>query len=325
MNQQTNDISLFAERIRTRYPEGLTGVISVGGTRTTYILDQAQQSADPGQINDVNDYALNMQMRYLNLAEMFFELGGQNIIMPVLSYQSFYERGEEYAKRYTKFAQWLVAEPFQAFYHQMDVDPYFIGIDTLLHLPEHEVGHELGRVLKDFQDQWNYQDGRKKILWEIAPIPLFSFWQAQFTMSPEEQAKLQEQINSASDMNVMHDMLYRYYSKAAFGTELPVPHFYIASNRNGDLKSRSPLPLSLICGGSFRMFFTPYPSLFMTRETLQVILQDLAFGREDSASVRSFKTDYSGQFTSEMIEAERERIFALRDDPNSVFGLSRRR
>lgn len=325
MNQTPDEIRLFAERIRAHYPEGLTGVISVGGTRTTYILEQSQQSADPGQINDVNDYALNMQMRYLNLAEMFFELGGQNIIMPVLSYQSFYERGEEYTRRYTKFAQWLIAEPFQEFYHRLDVDPYFIGIDTLQNLPEHQIGHELGHVLQDFQDQWDYQDGRKKLLWEIAPIPLFSFWQAQFTMSPEEQAELQAQLNQASDMNVMHDVLYRYYSKAAFGTEIPVPHFYIASNRNGDLKSRSPIPLSLICGGSFRMFFTPYPSLFMTQETLQYILQDLAFGHDDSASVRSFKPDYSGQFTAEMIEKERQRIDDLRNDPTAILGLSRRR
>ncbi len=315
----------FAERIRARYPEGLTGVISVGGTRTTYILEQQPANPDPGKINDVSDYAQTMQTRYLDLARMFFELGGQNIILPVLSYQSFYERGEEYARRYTKFAQWLVNDNFQDFYHQMDVDPYFIGIDTLLHLPASEVGHELGQVLQDFQNRWDYQDGRKKILWEIAPIPLFSYWQAQFTMPPDVQAELQAQLSQATDMNVMHDLLYRYYSKAAFGTELPVPHFYIASNRNGDLKMRSPIPLSLICGGSFRMFFTPYPSLFMTQDVLQAILQDLAFGREDSASVRSFNTDYSGKFTGELIEAERQRIAELQNDPDAILGMSRRR
>jgi hypothetical protein len=315
----------FAKRIRARYPEGLTGVISVGGTRTTYILENHKQTNDPGKISDVSDYAQNMQARYLNLAEMFFDLGGQNIILPVLSYQSFYERGEEYAKRYTKFAQWLVNDNFQAFYHRMEVNPYFIGIDTLLHLPESEVGYELGRVLQDFQNNWDYQDGRKKILWEIAPIPLFSYWQAQFTTPTEEQAELQKQLSQATDMNVMHDLLYRYYSKAAFGTELPVPHFYIASNRNGDLKLRSPIALSLICGGSFRMFFTPYPSLFMTKNVLQEILQDLAFGREDTASVRSFNTDYSGKFTEESIEAERQRIMELQNDPEAILGMSRRR
>lgn len=318
-------MSDFAERIRARYPEGLTGVISVGGTRTTYILEQAQHNTDPGQIKDVSNYAENMQLRYLDLVKMFFNLGGQNIIMPVLSYQSFYERGEEYAKRYTQFAQWLVRERFQDFYHQHDVDPYFIGIDTLLHLPKTEIGHELGHVLKEFQDQWVYQEGRKKLLWEIAPIPLFSFWNVKTTLPLEEQTELEEALSQATDMNVMHDLLYRYYAKSAFGTELPVPHFYIASNRNGDLKLRSPLPLSLICGGSFRMFFTPYPSLFMTQDVLQAILQDLAFGREDSASVRSFKTDYSGQFTDEMIQAERQRIEMLRHDPEAIIGMSRRR
>jgi hypothetical protein len=42
----------FADRIRVRYPEGLTGVFAIGGTRTTYVLEQNRQTSDPGRIDN---------------------------------------------------------------------------------------------------------------------------------------------------------------------------------------------------------------------------------------------------------------------------------
>jgi hypothetical protein len=98
-----------------------------------------------------------------------------------------------------------------------------------------------------------------------------------------------------------------------------MPHFYLGSNRNGEMKLHAMLPIALLCGGDFRVFYTPYPTLFMTRETWQVMLEDLAFGK----AKRSKKLDYSGQWTPEQAEAEYQRIQALRADPQSTLGLIR--
>jgi hypothetical protein len=67
------------------------------------------------------------------------------------------------------------------------------------------------------------------------------------------------------------------------------------------------------------MFFTPYPALFTTRETLQAILEDLAFGKPLSSN----KIDYSGRFTPELAEQEYQRVMELAADPRSTLGLIR--
>jgi hypothetical protein len=99
-----------------------------------------------------------------------------------------------------------------------------------------------------------------------------------------------------------------------------MPHFYLGTNKSGDLKWRSPMPLSLSGGDYIRMFYTPYPTLFINRETLTVILEDLAFNKR----FFSDKTDYKGQYTRELAQKEYQRVLALRDDPANVLGLSRR-
>lgn len=121
-------------------------------------------------------------------------------------------------------------------------------------------------------------------------------------------------------MESMYQLLYKTYSSAAYGTDLPVPHFYLGTNRNGDIKLRSLIPISLLCGGNFRLFFTPYPSLFITKDTLKTILEDLAF---PNAALRSFKTDYKDQYSPEMVESEYQRVMQLSNDPNSTIGLTR--
>ena len=313
------DAEGFAERIRAHYPDGLTGIIAVGGTRTTYVLDRAAHQGDPGKIEDVRAYAQYTQQRYFDLIRAFFALGGQNLIVPVLSFQSFYERGDEYTERYTQFGRWLAGDAFAAFYQDMDIDPYFDGIDTLLHLPVTDSAHGLGVALADFQKNWQYKAGRRKIIWEIAPIPLFSFWKAQQTMSIDEQTLLEQQINASADLREIYTLLYRYYARAAYGTEIPIPNFYLGANRNGSLKLRAMIPISMVCGGDFKLYYTPYPTLFTTIETLAAVLEDLTFGKP----LRSFKADYSGQFTEDLIDTERERVEQLSADPLSTLGLTR--
>ena len=98
-----------------------------------------------------------------------------------------------------------------------------------------------------------------------------------------------------------------------------MPHFYLGSNRNGDMKMRAMLPIALLCGGPFRMFYTPYPSFYLTYEAFRHMIDDLINGKR----LRSQKRDYSQQMTPELIQAEYNRIMALSQDKFSTIGLTR--
>ena len=121
-------------------------------------------------------------------------------------------------------------------------------------------------------------------------------------------------------MREMDDLLYRYYARAAYGTDLPQPHFYLGSNRNGDLKLRSILPISLLMRQRLSLLLYPLSHLVHSRESMQAMLEDLAFGQ---AKLRSFEKDYRGKYTPALAEAEYERFRALAADPNTILGMSR--
>jgi hypothetical protein len=309
----------FAAHIRERFPEGLTGIFAVGGTRTTFILENNQKNSDPGAITDFSSYALAALDRYFNLINDFIELGGQHMVIPILSYQRFFDKGEKYAKTVSELCLWLINEKSIEFYKQNHIAPYFVGIDTLLHLPEDHFAHQLAHKLFVFQKRWKSQESDHKVIWEIAPIPLFSFLHAHEVMGAQALEELERALEQTSDLQLMHDLTYKYYARAVYGTDLPYPHFYIGTNRNGDLKLRALLPIALLCGGPFRLYYTPYPSFFMTPETLKAILEDLAFGKPLSST----KYDYSGQVTSELLEAEYARVQELSSDSFSTLGLVR--
>lgn len=309
----------FADRIRERYPEGLTGIFITSGTRTTYALVQKRHDLDPGRIEDMEAYADFASELTRDLFATFFELGGQNLITTPLSYQRFSDdHGAEYTEIISGLCRTLMEDKWVEFYQRLNIDPYFVGIDTLLHSSEHK-SYSLGLQCAEFNKNWTYKEGRRKLIWEIAPIPLYSIWKVHQVMGKAAQAQLETELSAAIDLQTIHDLLYRYYARAVYGTDLPMPHFYLGANRNGDLKLRSLFPIALLCGGPFRMFFTPYPSLFITRETLQAILEDLAFGKP----LTSKKTDYSGQLTPELADQEYERIMELAADPRSTLGLIR--
>lgn len=312
----------FADRIRERYPEGLTGVFAVGGSRTTLVLEKNRHAADPGHI-DMVDYA-NFSFGLLSkLMATFYELGGQNIICPVLSYQQFSnERGSEYAELITASIATTLEGSWVEFYRELDIDPYYVGIDTVLALPELDSAYKLCEDCAEFQKNWTYKEGRCKLIWEVAPIPLYSIWRAHQVMGEEAQAQLEAELSAVTDLQTMHDILYRYYARAVYGTDVPYPHFYFGSNRNGDLKLRSLLPIALLCGGPFRLYYTPYPSFFTTRETMQAILEDLAFGKTITSSKNR---DYSGQYTPELAENEYQRILELSADPRTTLGFARKK
>ncbi len=312
----------FVQRVRSHFPEGLTGIIGVGGTRTSFVLSTESGGA-PGRALgsiDVSRYVKFAMDRYLGLLRMFFALGGQNLVVPVLSYQAFCdERGPEYTRQYTGFLRWLGGEEFQRVYRELDVDPYFCGIDTLLHQPQGDETRALGETLQDFCARWPYQPGRRIVVWEIAPIPLYSFWRATADLDPARRSALDAELAAVTDLDALYRRLFRFYAMSAFGTEIPIPHFYLGTNRNGDLKLRAPMSLSMLCGGGFRAFFTPYPTLFLTELAMRTVIEDLMSG----GGLRSFKKDYEGQYTEELLRRERERVRALRDDPRSTLGLLR--
>lgn len=310
----------FAESIRARYPEGLTGAFAVGGTRTTYILEYNRQNANPGKIQDFSDYTTYLLKRYLDFIRLFMELGGQNMIITALGYQSFHERGNDYAQAIAESTLALIGEEAQRFYQQHGIDPYFAGIDTLLQLPPEDSAHQLGAGLSAFQQQWPYQDGRRKVIWEIAVIPLFSFWRAPQVMSQDDNARLEAALAGATTMEAMYQALYQYYARAAYGTEIPIPHFYLGSNRNGDMKLRSLLPIVFGCGKSLRLFYTPYPSLFITRQAFQAVVEDVAFGKP---ILSSSQKDYNNRYTPELAEDEYQRFLEQSQDAEAIVGLTR--
>jgi len=310
----------FADRIQVRYPEGLTGVFAIGGTRTTYVLEQNRQAADPGRIDNFATQGEYLVRRYWDFCRTFFDLGGQNMIITAFSFRGFYNRGAEYAEVVTQEMLRLIADGAVEFYNEYEVDPYFVGIDSLLLLPSDNPAHQVAQAFINFQSQWSYQEGRRKLLWEIASIPLYSFWDMPNRISDEERKAIEAELQSVTNLEEMNRALYRHFSRAVYGTDVPMPHFYLGTNKSGDLKWRSPMPLALSGGDYLRMFYTPYPSLFTTSETMQAILEDLAF----KDRFYSPKTDYSGQYTSELVQAEYDRVMDLSADPLTTLGLSRR-
>jgi len=317
-----SEFASFADRIRARYPEGLTGLFAIGGTRTTYILEHNRDKANPGKIDDFQHYSDYVLDRYFDLIRMFVELGGQNIIITALGYQSFYDRGEEYAYFISQSTLTLISDKALAHYRAMGIDPHFMGLEPLLLLPPENPAHKLGRQLADFQATWPYQPGRPRIVWEIASIPLYTFWRAAQVMGVEAAADLAAAIEHAEDLNAVQAVLYRYYARAAYTVDIPPPHFYVGTNRNGDLKMRSVLPNTFIGGSACRLFYTPYPSLMMPREAMQALLEDLAFGKQ---KLSAKQMDYRDRYTPELVEAEYQRFRQLSEDPKSILGLSRTR
>lgn len=313
------DAPTFADRIQARYPEGLTGLFAIGGTRTTYILEHNRGKEDPGRIEDLSAFTSFLLQRYFDFTQTFFGLGGRNTIITALGVELFY-RSEQYVEFISRSTLALISDDAIKQYRVQSADPYFLGVEPLLLLPEGNPAHALGRRLRDFQASWAYDTSRNKIVWEIASIPLYVLWNAHNVMGTDASVALAETVTGHSNLYSISEALYTYYSRAAYGVEMPKPHFYLGTNRNGDLKLRSVLPSIFMSESSCRLYFTPYPSLMMTREAMQAMLEDLAFGEQ---KLRSRQMDYKDKYTPELAEAEYQRFRRLADDPSSLLGLTR--
>lgn len=310
----------FARRIRERYPEGLTGIFCIGATRRTYILEQNRSAANPGKIANFAAQGKYIMGRYFAFIEQFFGLGGQNVIIAALSFRSFFERGADYASAVVPEVLRLIGEEACDHYHRLNVDPYFIGLESLTILPPDSPTYAMTQQFRTFQTSWSYAEGRHKVVWEIATIPSLTFWHIFEHMSEMERAALNEEIASSGGLDDLYRRLYARFARAAYGTDIPIPHLYVGTNMSGDLKTRSPMPLALTGGDYVRMFYTPYPTLFMTETAMKAMLEDLAFGDR----FHSLKKDYDGRYTPELAESEYKRILALAADPEATLGLSRR-
>ena len=315
-----NDDVTFAEKIHKRFPEGLTGLFAVGGTRTAYILEVNRNDPEPGRIKDFAGYSTYGFEHTLAMIATFLKLGGQNAIISALSFRSYFERGPEYAQLVTPELERMIDHEATGFYRQHDIDPYFVGIDTLLTFPEDNGAHQVARRLTEFQENWSYAPERRKLIWEIASLPLFSLWQALENGTEEERQSLRHQIENATGLQELHTVLYQHCSRKILGTDLPHPHFYLGTNKSGDLKVRSPLMVALTAGEYLRLYYTPYPSFFVTQDAMQAILEDVAFNERFHAD----NTDYRGQFTPELAQEEYDRVIKLSSDPNAILGYARR-
>jgi hypothetical protein len=314
------DNAAFAQRIRERFPEGLTAMVAIGGTRTTYILEQNRHSDNPGRITDFWAYKDYLFQRYFDFVEMYLRLGGTNLVITALGYQSFYERGEQYARYISESTLALTEDAARRFYEDQNIDPYFVGIDTLLRLPAEHHAHTLARQLADFQRDWPYAAGRRKLIWEIAAIPLYSVRRADEVLGAAAAAQLDAALAAAPTLQAVHDLLYEYYARAAYGTAIPMPHFYLGSNRNGDIKLRAVLPAAFLCGSPSRFFYTPYPTLFISEDSFKAVIEDVAFGKQ---KLRSNQVDYDAKYTPELAEAEYQQFMALSRDPGAIIGFTR--
>jgi hypothetical protein len=275
---------------------------------------------DPGRIEDFAEHGKYLQTRYMDFMRMFFDLGGRTMIITASSFRGFTERGAEYAQLVNQEMLRLINDDFQTFYREHNIDPYFIGIDTFLHLPEDSPAHQMALELQRFQKNWSYDSQRVRVIWEIASIPLYTLWQLFQAMTPEARSQLDTKLSQITKMDDMHSVLYQHFAREIYGVDVPMAHFYLGTNKSGDLKWRSPMPIFLSGGEYMRLFYTPYPSLFITKDTMHAILDDLAFGKR----LYSVKTDYTGRYGSDLAQQEYERIEQLSRDPETTLGFSRK-
>ena len=284
-------------------------------------LENNRKGPNPGTISSLDDYASTLLRGYFDFSRMFFNLGGQNMVITALGFESFFQRGEAYAQFIALSTRSLVNKQAADYYHALDADPYFIGVDTLLLLPTSHPAYELGASLVQFMSDWKYDNSRRKMVWEIASIPLLTLWRARDheLSSNDELSALP--VNQPADLVEVQKTYYEFFARFAYGALIPRAHFYLGTNRNGDLKLRTVLPAGFIGGSDCRLYFTPYPSLMMTQGAMQVMLEDLAFGEQ---KLRSRQMDYKDRYTPELAEAEYQRFRSLADDPSSILGLSRK-
>lgn len=298
------------ERIQEKYPEGLTGIFALGGTRTSYITQCRRDEDEPGAIEDFEHYGEYSLSRSLDIMKQFFNLGGTHAIWEVLDIQRFSGERKDYIDPAIQAIYRLIDDQRREFYLANHIDPYFAGIDTLMYLAKDHPAQQLAQVLRHFSVFWKRQPTHRKLIMSIAAIPVYTFSHLLHGATYDEQNLLD-----------LAQQLYKQYATAAYGVYVPPPVFYLGQARNGSMQSASRLPLALDITGKLRLYYTPYPSLYLTCEGLETILEDV-LRSGDNPQHRQY--DYRGQMTSAMANQLHEEYCKLASQPDSILGLSRR-
>lgn len=296
------------EYIKKKYPEGLCGIFVFGGTRTSYATQIRRHATEPGAIESFQDYTEYGLTRSLEIIHNFFELGGKYAILEILDIHRIAGERGAYTNPAIDANYALIDEKRQQFYLENQIDPYFVGIDALLQLSESHLAYKLAKRLQEFQMSWSRDEAHCKLIYSIAPLPLYTFSKIQFELLSDEDNLLN-----------LANKLYRQFSVASYGLYVPPPAFYIGQARNGSMQSASRLPLALDVTGKLRLYYTQYPSFYLSKTGLKTILDDLLYESENGLNSKTY--DYNGQITPEMAHEMHEYFSRLADDGESILGL----
>lgn len=306
-------------RIREQYPEGLTAILAIGGTRTAYILLHGND-ARPGEIPDLEAYMQWAMRKTCNHIVDFYTLGGVNAVVPIFSYLTLGNRTDSYISQAIKMFSLLIDDTTQAFYAANNIDPYFGGIHELLASKEPELV-QAGEMLRDFTHTWEYKESHRKLVWGVLSVPLWTFRNADIINGDSAAQRLEMELEQTSNWHERQDLLYNYYCLALYGTTLPLPQFQIGDARNSDLKIRTHF-FSLDILDKLRLYYIPYPALFADSDEWQSDLETAIKDLLDDERTRTLNTDYRNLLTTKQITDMRLEFKALVGKGN-VIGLSK--
>lgn len=309
-------MEILRTRIHERFPNGLTAVLATGGSRTWYILKHQQHHDNPGHIENLDEFMDVAHRANCHFIQMYLDCGGSHAIVPLFSPFQTNMRTEKYLEATWRNVCLLIDDETQKFYRDNDIHPYFAGLDTLLRLPHRHVLSQMATKLMQFQHNW--VGGTNNLIWEFAPVPLYTLWQTIRNLSDAEHHKIEIDIETfGTDLAAIHQLLYKRFAPVAYGTDFQSPHLYIGTNRNRDLKLRIHWPLSLDMTEGTRLYFTPYPSFFMTQDGMASVLEDVL----STKTFRSANTDYRGMISRQQAQGMYERFTRLASDKSNITGL----
>ena len=248
--------------------DNITIIISIGGTRRAFILEENRNAPEPGQF-EFSDYFEYSLRKTRQIIQYYFDEGGNNLILELLDIPRLSgSRGDEYARLVIQYMYRLIDEEFQLFYESVPVQPYFIGLEPLQLLPDDHPGYQLAIKLDAF-NRTRQQEHPQKLFLNVVAIPFLSIYLHPF--APDLT------VTDYADLQTLETSFYNHFSSKIYGAIIPKPLAYIGTSINGDMKITSAMPLALGLEYGFRLFYLPYPSFFITRELFRKIITELKY------------------------------------------------
>ncbi len=287
----------------------ITAIISFGGTRMAYILEENRDRNNPGEI-DYPAYLDYCLQKIRNIISYYFQAGGKHLVLEGLDIGLISgDRGDEYARIVSTYMIRL-ADDMAEFYRSNNADVTFVGIDAIQELPQTHAARRMGEYLATFNETWQYDYGsRRQIIWNVAAIPLYTLYNISATVDNSDIDML--------DLVQAEYEIYDRYAKQVYGFHLPMPDMYIGSNTNGDNPLSSRLPVALGVKYHFRSFYVPFPTFFLKQHHFDAIIADLSKKPQHD----SYRLDYKGQLSTEAVQYAYEYYSKLAQEKNSITGL----